>query len=409
MGVESNGVVGGRLHVIAIMLYNAINSPVPVSSLYIHVPFCASKCSYCAFYSHAPGDGLVDRYVEALCREMEFIAADCQPRTVFFGGGTPSILNIRQWERVLMAMENHGLTGAEEWTVECNPATVSADKARLLRGAGVNRISMGVQTLDAGLLERIGRIHSREQVFKSVDILRAAGIENLNLDLMFAIPTQTMEQWRASLREVTAMEPEHLSAYEVIYEQDTPLFEQLQAGAFDVDEALACAMYDELVDFASARGWHQYEVANFARHEGTADFEIPNRASRHNVNYWRGGDCHSLGPSATAYVDGVRTKNIANTQIYCERLERGEGPLDTREELPPLSRAGETAAFGLRMTAGWPFDEFQRVTGFDLRDKWRESMAALVAQGNAVLEEDGFRLNAKGLRFADAAAMEFLR
>ena len=386
-----------------------LHSFVPVSSLYIHVPFCASKCSYCAFYSHAPGDGLVDRYVEALCREMEFIAGNCRPRTIFFGGGTPSILNLRQWERVLSAMDAHGLTGAEEWTVECNPATVSVDKARLLCDAGVNRISMGVQTLDAGLLERLGRIHTREQVFISVDILRAAGIGNLNLDLMFAIPTQTMEQWRASLCETVALEPEHLSAYEVIYEQDTPLFEQLRAGEFDVDEELACAMYDELVDFANDRGWHQYEVANFARHVGAADFEIPSRASRHNVNYWRGGDCHALGPSATAYVAGVRTKNIANTQIYCERLERGERPIDTREELPPLSRAGETAAFGLRMTAGWPFEEFQRVTGHDLGGEWGETMDEWVARGQAVREPGRFRLNRAGLRFADAAARDFLR
>ena len=147
---------------------------------------------------------MVDRYVESLCREMEFIAGNCAPETIFFGGGTPSILNLRQWRRVLEAMERHGLTGAGEWTVECNPATVSADKAKVLCEAGVNRISMGVQTFDEGLLDRIGRIHSREQIFRSVEILRAAGIDNLNLDLMFAMPTQTMEQWRASLREVAA-------------------------------------------------------------------------------------------------------------------------------------------------------------------------------------------------------------
>lgn len=379
------------------------------TSLYIHVPFCASKCSYCAFYSHAPGDGLVDRYVESLCREMEFIAGDCAPETIFFGGGTPSILNLRQWRRVLEAMERHGLTGAGEWTVECNPATVSADKAKVLCEAGVNRISMGVQTFDEVLLDRIGRIHSREQIFRSVEILRAAGIDNLNLDLMFAMPTQTMEQWRASLREVAALEPEHMSAYEVIYEQDTPLFEQLQAGEFDVNENLACDMYDELVDFTGDQGWHQYEIANFARHEGVGDFEIPSRACRHNVNYWRGGDCHALGPSATGYVGGVRTKNIANTQIYCERLERGERPIDTREELEALARAGETAAFGLRMTAGWPFEEFERVTGHDLRGEWDATMNEWVSRGHALREPSGFRLNREGLRFADAAAMDFLR
>ena len=165
---------------------------------------------------------------------------DLKPRTIFFGGGTPSLLNLRQWEQILRAMERLNLLGAEEFTVECNPATVSPDKAKLLRDFGVNRISMGVQSLDEKLLDRLGRIHTREMVFKSFDILRRAGFDNLNLDLMFAIPGQTMEIWRATLNEAMAMQSEHLSSYEVIYEDDTPLFAQLQAGEFDVDEDLAC-------------------------------------------------------------------------------------------------------------------------------------------------------------------------
>src|SRR6185312_5227609 len=184
--------------------------------------------------------------------------------------------------------------GAEEFTVECNPATVSADKAKLLRDFGVNRVSMGVQSLDEKLLDRLGRIHSREMVFKSFDILRHAGFENLNLDLMFAIPTQTMEIWRDTLREGIAMQSEHLSSYEVIYEDDTPLFHQLQAGEFSVDEELACAMYEELIVRSAAAGFRQYEIANFARDQRTTNGgnlssviyhpEIPTHACKHNVN-----------------------------------------------------------------------------------------------------------------------------
>ena len=236
-----------------------------VESLYIHVPFCAQKCAYCAFYSEPSGGDLINRYVAALIRELELVAHDLQPRTIFFGGGTPSLLNLRQWEQILRALERLNLLGAEEFTVECNPATVSPDKAKLLRDFGVNRISMGVQSLDEPLLERLGRIHTREMVFKSFDILRRAGFDNLNLDLMFAIPGQTLEIWRATLAEALALGSEHLSTYEVIYEDDTPLFAQLQAGEFDVDEDLACAMYEELVARATAAGFRQYEVANFAR------------------------------------------------------------------------------------------------------------------------------------------------
>ena len=212
------------------------------TSLYIHVPFCAQKCEYCAFYSEASSGELINRYVAALVCELEIVADDLQPKTIFCGGGTPSLLNLRQWETILRAMEKLNLLGAEEFTVECNPATVSADKAKLFRDFGINRISMGVQSLDEKLLDRLGRIHSREMVFKSFDVLRHAGFENLNLDLMFAIPTQTMEIWRVTLNEAMSMQSEHLSSYEVIYEDDTPLYEQLKAGEFFVDENLACEM-----------------------------------------------------------------------------------------------------------------------------------------------------------------------
>lgn len=383
-----------------------------VSSLYIHVPFCAQKCAYCAFYSEPSTGDLINRYVDALVRELEIVADDLRPGTIFFGGGTPSLLNLRQWTQILRAMERLNLLGAEEFTVECNPATVSADKARLLRDFGVNRVSMGVQSLDEALLDRLGRVHSREMVFKSFDILRGAGFDNLNLDLMFAIPGQTLEVWRATLAEALALGSEHLSSYEVIYEDDTPLFAQLQAREFDLDEDLACAMYDELVAQAAPAGFQQYEIANFARNHSelrTPNSELPFFACRHNVNYWRGGSFYGLGPSATSYVRGGRTKNWANTQLYCEQLEKGNRAIESREELPPLKRAGETAAFGLRLVAGWPFEEFRRTTTFDLRQEWSADMNQLAGRGWAEISPGGFRLTRQGLRFADAAAEMFLR
>jgi oxygen-independent coproporphyrinogen-3 oxidase len=402
-----------------------------IANLYVHVPFCAQKCAYCAFYSEPSGGDLINRYVAALIGELEMAAGDLQPRTVFFGGGTPSLLNGRQWEAVLRAMERLGLLGAGEFTVECNPATVSLDKAKLLRDFGVNRVSMGVQSFDENLLDRLGRIHSRAMVFRSFDVLRRAGFENINLDLMFAIPTQTMAVWRDSLNEAVAMQSEHLSTYEVIYEDDTPLFHQLRAGEFDVNEELACEMYDEMVSRAAMAGFQQYEVANFARDKGVSNdecrmtngrvegslnssfvihhSEIPSFACRHNVNYWRGGSFYGLGPSATSYIRGVRTKNWSNTQLYCEQLEKGQRAIESREELPPLKRAGETAAFGLRMTAGWPFEEFQRTTHFDLRREWSADMEQLAQRGWGEILPAGFRLTRQGLRFADAAAELFLR
>jgi len=377
------------------------------------VPFCAHKCAYCAFYSEASSGELINRYVEALVRELEIAAPDLKPRTVFFGGGTPSLLNLRQWERILYAMERLGLLGAQEWTVECNPATVSLDKARLLRSYGVNRISMGVQSLNEDLLERIGRIHTREMVFKSFDILRQAGFSNLNLDLMFAIPGQTMQIWRNTLAEALVMGSEHLSCYEVIYEEDTALYQQLQAGLFAVNEDLACDMYEQLVECAEATALLQYEVANFARdttpNSQISTRNIPFHACQHNLNYWRGGSFFGLGPSAASYVRGVRTKNWSNTQMYCDQLEKGRRPIESTEELTPLARAGETAAFGLRMVAGWPFEQFRQTTGHDLRQEWSNEMTLLQQRGWARIVPQGFQLTREGLRFADAAAELFLR
>ncbi len=400
-------------------------------SIYVHVPFCAQKCEYCAFYSTAADGALINRYVAALVREMDLRRGSLAgaPATVFFGGGTPSLLNLRQWETVLDAFDRAGWRGAGEWTVECNPATVSADKARLLRDAGVNRISMGVQSLDEALLDRLGRVHSRDMVFRSYDVLRGAGFDNVNLDLMFAIPGQTREVWGATLDEALAMGSEHLSSYEVIYEEDTPLFEQLKARAFDVDEELAGEMFEDLVGRSAEAGFWQYEVANFGRDErvgasasptvsgfagsdvGTeagARPAVPRLACRHNVNYWRGGGYLALGPSASGFEQGVRYRNVANTRRYCELLERGELPRDTREELGARVRAGEIAAFGLRMNAGWAWDEFSEATGHDLRTGWAEVMQDLERRGLGILDPAGFRLTSTGLRFADAAGSEFL-
>lgn len=418
----------------------------PVRNLYVHVPFCAHKCEYCAFYSEPSSGDLIDRYVGALLREMDTTADLLRPETIYFGGGTPSLLNVRQWSRILEGMTRLGWieTGAPtsthpaeppspnpvEWTVECNPATVALDKARLWRQHGVNRISLGVQSLDAGLLERLGRVHSRAMVFKTFALLREAGFTNVGLDLMFAIPGQTLAMWRATLDEALALGPEHLSCYEVIYEEDTPLYAQLQANEFSVDEDLACAMYDELLDRAAAHGFAQYEIANFAREQAlpgpqtaarcapaapAAPAPTPGRrpppayACRHNLNYWAGGSFVGLGPSAASFVAGVRTKNWPNTVLYCERLERGERPVESRDELSPLARAGEIAAFGLRRNAGWGFDEFRAATGFDLREQWRCELERLVADGWGIWDAGGIRLTRSGLRFADTVAEWFLR
>lgn len=380
-----------------------------VDSLYVHVPFCSRKCEYCAFYSEPTRGAEIERFVSSLQLDLERHAPHFGKGTIFFGGGTPSLLPVAEWRRLLEKMGALHLLGAREWTVECNPATVSLEKAELLREFGVNRISMGVQSLDETLLDRLGRVHSREMVFRSYDTLRKAGFENINLDLMFAIPGQTMEIWKSTLHEAIALGSEHISCYEVIYEVDTPLYEQMKAGEFDVNEDLACDMYEVLVDDAGANGFTQYEVANFARGPWLVEEELPARACRHNVNYWRGGSWYGAGPSASGFVNGVRTRNWPNTELYCSLIEKGREPIENREVLSITARAGEIAAFGLRMNQGWNFERFERVTGFDLREQWAGDMAILERESLGEQIPSGFRLTRRGLRFADLAAERFLR
>lgn len=379
----------------------------PVRSLYAHVPFCAHKCLYCAFYSEVPGRGAVDRYVQALLKEMESMAGRMKLDTIFFGGGTPSLLNVGQWKTLFQGMEKMGLSDAREFTVECNPATIDGEKADVFRRHGVNRISMGIQSFDDQFLQRLGRVHSRAQAIESFKLLRAAGFDNINLDLMFAIPGQTLAQWRATLLEAIELGSEHLSSYEITYEEDTPLFRQLQAGQIDVDEDLACAMYDMLVEEAGKAGVHRYEISNFARDDGGN--AIPSKACGHNVNYWRGGAYLGIGPSATSYVDGCRWTDCRDTGRYCDTIEQGRSPIESKETLSSLRRAGEIAAFGLRMSIGWPFEQFQQITGFDLRTEWSKEIESLAARGLGSVDVTGFRLTPEGLRFADSAAEAFIR
>lgn len=382
--------------------------PKPIEHLYIHVPFCAHKCEYCAFYSEPSKGDVIQRYVQALLTELSLVAPDLNPKTIFFGGGTPSLLTMAQWTQILNLISSFKWNAIQEWTVECNPATVSLDKARLMRDGGVTRISMGVQSLDKSLLERLGRVHSREMVFKSFNTLREAGFGSINLDFMFGIPGQTMETWKSTLAEARQLNPEHLSCYEVIYEQDTPLFDQLQAGDFEVNEELNCAMFEELVDSSEAAGYHQYEISNFARSENTVG-GIPSFACRHNIAYWRGSSWYGLGPSAAEYIRGARRKNWSNTVLYCEQLEKGKRAWESEEKLPALARAGELAAFGLRMNAGWPLGEFKRLTGFEMASEWKTEIDRLISLKYADLGSDHFRLTRQGLRYADWAAELFLK
>ena len=389
--------------------FSAENPIKTVRSLYIHIPFCAKKCIYCAFFSAPPSENQIEQYCQCLLIELEMVAETLKPQTIFIGGGTPSLLNTEQWKKLLKGLERLNLLGAEEFTIECNPATVSDDKARLWLDYGVNRISIGVQSFDDDILKLLGRIHNKQTALNTYETFRKTGFENINIDLIFGVPGQTLDLWQKTIQEAFSLQTEHLSCYELTPEEDTEYFKSLNSGNYTVDEELVSAMYDELVEKAYENGLFRYEVSNFARDKANVDNGIPSFACKHNVNYWRGKWYYGAGASASGFKDGIRTRNVSNTELYCQLLKSGKSPVEEIDKIPPLSRAGEIAAFGLRMDVGWGYAEFLNATGFDLRTHWQKEMVRLIGLGYAVGDEKSFRLTPIGLRFADWAGELFIR
>jgi oxygen-independent coproporphyrinogen-3 oxidase len=359
--------------------------------LYLHIPFCLQICPYCSFYKDIAGPGKADPLVDAVIREAELFSGGCAPETVFIGGGTPTALSVSQLDRLFVGLQRHlDLSRVAEFTIEMNPATVTARKADLLRAHGVNRVSMGVQSWDPELLKTLGRVHDAEQVRRSFAILRSAGYDNLNLDLIYGVPGQTLEQWEDSLRQTMALQPDHISAYCLTYEEDTEYFERLQRGEFRENSEQDAGFFERGVELLSAAGYAQYEISNYAR---------PERACRHNLAYWEGADYLGLGPSAWSTVGDRRWQNVPDTAAYVRSIQAGVRPISTEELLPAETRESEKIAFGLRMNAG--IDPARLAGNHDLVTGLREE---------GLLEDHGprVRLTARGRLLADEIAAQLI-
>jgi oxygen-independent coproporphyrinogen-3 oxidase len=339
------------------------------------MPFCAAKCHYCAFYSEAGSAAKMEDYVDALLLELGEFATQLAPKTIFFGGGTPSLLPAPLLRRVLEALhEKVSLRQLGEWTIECNPSTVSTEKAKLFREFGVNRISMGVQALDDELLKTIGRVHSLKAAMGSYAKLRAAGFDNINLDLMFGLPGQTMDHWRNTLERAIELQPEHLSTYCLILEEDTGFWSLFQKGLIKPDEDQELAMYQAAIDTLGAAGYRQYEISNFAQ--------------------------PGLGPSACSTVDNRRWQNIPDTDRYIEGVRNRKSIVGFEEVLTPDLRAAERAAFGMRMNAGVPAEL--------VRGRWDEEIAELLSAELVQWRNGRLRPTPRGILFADEVAAQFV-
>ena len=318
----------------------------PIRHLYVHIPFCARICPFCAFYKARANHSETERFCHALLRELVEKADEFEivPETIFFGGGTPTALTTPQLELLLRGFrEQLDLSALREWTVEANPGSVSARKARVLKKLGVNRLSLGVQSWDDDLLKLLGREHDSKQAEESFRILREAGFENMNVDLMFGLPGQTIEQWRATLEETIALRPEHVSAYCLTYEEDTEFFRRHARGELRQDSDADGEFFEETISTFQEAGYDHYEISNYAR---------PGFSSQHNRAYWSGQEYLGIGPSAFSTVGMQRWQNIADYREYVGRVFDGRSCIDTTEELTPKMKRAETIALSLRTNNG---------------------------------------------------------
>ena len=367
-----------------------MKKPVKPLGLYIHIPFCKSKCIYCDFYSLPRAEDRMDRYVSALCRQLAEIAQRTTAHTVdsvYLGGGTPSYLGEKRLRHILKTVKKHyHLSRDAEITLEANPDSAGDWRAlRSLRRAGMNRLSLGVQSADDGLLRTLGRPHTFAQAEEAAAAARRARIRNLSLDLIYGLPGQDLSGWKDTLERAAALEPEHLSCYGLKVEEGTPLWDMQEKMDLPDDDAQA-DMYLWTVERLGALGYEQYEISNFAR---------PGRASRHNMKYWTLCEYAGFGPGAHSDLGDVRYAYLRSLDTYCAGVEAGVSVLESNEHIPSRERDIEYVMLGLRLTQGISRQEFE--------NRYRLPFAPIQsvlerfrATGHAALAGERWRLTPEG-------------
>jgi oxygen-independent coproporphyrinogen-3 oxidase len=391
-------------------------------SLYFHIPFCQTRCYYCDFNTYAGMEGWMPEYTAALCSEIEQVACQAPERleahTLFFGGGTPSLLSIGQVEAILSTVrKNFTLTDNLEASLEANPGTVSLESLKGLRNLGINRLSLGMQSANPEELRLMGRIHDTHDVIQAVKWARQAGFENLNLDLIFGLPSQTLERWQSSVELALSLNPDHLSMYALTVEEGTPFHRWTERGLMPMpDDDLAADCYEWASERIDKSGFIQYEISNWGRKVVAVNGEVIVMACRHNLQYWRTLPYLGFGAGAHGFAAGVRTANVAPIPAYINLCKAGMatqfpvGPaaLETRA-IDPLTEMQETMMLGLRLV-----DEGVSMNGFE--DRFHTPMEAVFAKEIHKLTDQGLleviqgkvRLTKSGRLLGNRVFMEFV-
>ncbi len=367
--------------------------------MYVHVPFCAQTCDFCAFYQVKPTAAAIAKYLGGIAREADLVTWDAPVETIFWGGGTPGLLAPDTLAELGQVVRARGMNAITEWSVELAPASVTDARLAALKALGVTRVSMGVQSFQPTLLDALGRMHTREQIFRAYERIRHAGFKSVNLDLIFAIPGQDESAWLADLAEAIALGPDHLSTYCLTFEEDTALWVKLSQGKVKLDSEREAQLYEKTWARLEAAGYAQYEISNFAR---------PGHACKHNLNTWRMHAWVGLGPSAASQHRGRRGTNVADLDAWADRLSRGQRATEDVTELTEKILTEDALIFGLRMNGG--------VDLAALKQRWPEAPWADVDELAGRLVEDelaaitGSRLHLtlRGRLVADAIGSEIL-
>lgn len=371
--------------------------------VYIHIPFCLRKCKYCDFLSFVSDEETMQKYVESLCEEIRGFfqrEKDYQVTTVYFGGGTPSILKT-EWTRKIMdtLKEAAFMDPAAEISTEANPGTLTKEKLNIYRECGINRLSIGLQSTQEKELNYLGRIHSYEQFLESYEIARKAGFNNINVDLMSAVPYQTIESYEETLSRILALKPEHISAYSLIVEEGTPFFEDDKLESLIPDEDTERKMYEMTEEILIKQGYGRYEVSNYS---------LPGRECKHNILYWKRGDYIGFGLGAASCIGETRFKNTDDMKFYLKQPWRELFDRDEVEKLPIEEQMAEEMILGLRMVNGVSKNDFLKRYGMSLDDVYKDVIEKHTKSGLLVEENGRIRFTKKGFDLSNMVLCDFI-
>jgi len=370
-------------------------------ALYIHIPFCVKKCIYCDFNSMRIQSELVDDYLGAIECELRSVYNGFSFTTIYIGGGTPTVLLESQLERLLDIVSKYiEKSILVEYTIEANPGTLNDGKILILKSSDINRISIGIQTFHDTYLRLLGRIHTADKAKDMFLCLRENGFKNINIDLIYGYPEQTLPEWRSDLQESMSLGADHISAYCLSYEEGTPLFGLLESEILSrLSQEEELMMYEYAEDFLGHNGFLQYEISNFAKKD---------KKCLHNIVYWRNMEYVGIGAGSFSYLNGERYSNIRDVKDYISTIASGRCAVNFSEKLSQQKRASEILIMALRMNCGISRKEFTDRSGFDFMELFGKKIDELVKAGLISLDDKTIRLTKKGFSVADSVMMEFV-